>query len=125
MILEYFSLGKGSFTKPWGRLEQFLPFCFRIITSYLKMSGMPCNREQVINALQVSHFYLFLSLLQINVAFRENECTKINKYSIYIVWVQFGQRSERVSDCCLTPNEQYHGKSKLIFNEIMMRSALY
>jgi hypothetical protein len=62
---------------------------------------------------------------EINVAFRENECTKINKYSIYIVWVQFGQRSERVSDCCLTPNEQYHGKSKLIFNEIMMRSALY
>jgi hypothetical protein len=46
MILEYFSLGKGSFTKPWGRLEQFLPFCFRIITSYLKMSGMPCNREE-------------------------------------------------------------------------------
>jgi hypothetical protein len=41
MILEYFSLGKGLFTGHWGRLEKFLPFYFRIITSYLIMSGMP------------------------------------------------------------------------------------
>jgi hypothetical protein len=40
MILEYFSLVKGPFTGPWGRLENFLPFYFRIITSSLKMSGM-------------------------------------------------------------------------------------
>ena len=42
MILEYFSLGKGSITGPWERLEKFLPFYYRIITSYLKMSGMSC-----------------------------------------------------------------------------------
>jgi hypothetical protein len=41
MILEYFSLGKGPFTGPWGRLEKYLPFYFRTMTSYLKMSGMP------------------------------------------------------------------------------------
>jgi hypothetical protein len=34
------------------------PVYFKIISSYLKMSGMLFNREQVINALQVSHFYL-------------------------------------------------------------------
>jgi hypothetical protein len=39
-ILEYFSLGKGPFTEPWGRLEKFLPFYFRIITSYSKMSNI-------------------------------------------------------------------------------------
>jgi hypothetical protein len=39
-ILEYFSLEKGHFTRPWGRLEKFLPLYFRSITSYLKMSGM-------------------------------------------------------------------------------------
>jgi hypothetical protein len=42
MILEYFSLGKGSITGPWERLEKFLPFYYRIITSYLKMNGMSC-----------------------------------------------------------------------------------
>ena len=26
MILEYFSLGKGPFAGPWGRLEKLLPF---------------------------------------------------------------------------------------------------
>ena len=31
---------------------------------------------------------------------------------------------ERVSDFCLMPFQLYHGRSKLIFNEIMMRSAL-
>ena len=36
MILEYFSLEKGPFTRPWGRLEKFLAFYFIIITSYLK-----------------------------------------------------------------------------------------
>jgi hypothetical protein len=41
MILEYISLGKGLFTGHWGRLEKFLPFYFRFITSYLQMSGMP------------------------------------------------------------------------------------
>jgi len=41
MILEYFSLEKGPFTEHWGRLKKFLHFYFRIITSYLKMSGMP------------------------------------------------------------------------------------
>jgi hypothetical protein len=33
MILEYFSLEKGPFTRPWGRLEKFLAFYFIIITS--------------------------------------------------------------------------------------------
>jgi hypothetical protein len=37
MILEYFSLGKGPLTGPWGRLEKFMPFYFRIIASYWKM----------------------------------------------------------------------------------------
>jgi len=41
MILEYFSLEKGPFTRPLGRLEKFLPFYFWIITSNLKISGMP------------------------------------------------------------------------------------
>ena len=44
MILEYFSLGKiftGHFTRSWGRLDKFLPFYFRITTSYFEMSGMP------------------------------------------------------------------------------------
>ena len=27
-----------------------------------------------------------------------------------------------VSDCSLTPTQQYHGKKKLIFNEMMMMS---
>jgi hypothetical protein len=44
MILEYFSLGKGPFTELCERLEKFLLFYFRIITSYLKMSGMPCHK---------------------------------------------------------------------------------
>ena len=39
-ILKYFSLDKGPFTRPWGRLEKSLPFYFMIITSYLKMSRM-------------------------------------------------------------------------------------
>jgi len=43
MIIEYFSLGRGPFTRPWERLEKFLLFYFRIINSYLKISGMPCN----------------------------------------------------------------------------------
>ena len=31
-----------------------------------------------------------------------------------------------VSDCCLTPTPSvYHGENKFIFNEMMMRSALY
>ena len=38
-------------------------------------------------------------------------------------------RGEWVSDCCLTPIQQffqlYHGENKLIFNETMMRSALF
>jgi len=46
MILEYFSLEKGPFTGPWGRLEKFLPFYFIIITSYLKMNGMPYRRVE-------------------------------------------------------------------------------
>ena len=34
-------------------------------------------------------------------------------------------KSECVSDCCLTPTQLYHGENKLIFNEMMMKSALY
>ena len=39
-------------------------------------------------------------------------------------------KSEWVSDCCLTPANStifqlYHCKNKLIFNEMMMKSALY
>jgi hypothetical protein len=38
-------------------------------------------------------------------------------------------KSEWVNNCCLTPNsaifQQYHGETNLIFNEMMMRSALY
>ena len=34
-----------------------------------------------------------------------------------------------VSDCCLTPTQQffylYHVENKLIFNEMMMKSSLY
>jgi hypothetical protein len=37
MILKYFSLRKCPFTRPWGRLDKFLPFYFRMITFYLKM----------------------------------------------------------------------------------------
>jgi hypothetical protein len=37
--------------------------------------------------------------------------------------------SEGVSDCCLAPTQQffqlYHGENKPIFNEMMMRSALF
>ena len=29
-----------------------------------------------------------------------------------------------VSECCLTPIQQYHGENKLIFDEMMMRSAV-
>ena len=32
---------------------------------------------------------------------------------------------EWVSNCCLTPLQLYHGENKLIFNEMMIRSALY
>jgi hypothetical protein len=38
-------LGKGAFTGPWGKLEKFLPFYCRIITSYMKMSGMPWQQK--------------------------------------------------------------------------------
>jgi hypothetical protein len=41
MILEYFSFEKGPFIGLWGRLEKFLPFHFRIITSYLKKVEFP------------------------------------------------------------------------------------
>ena len=43
----------------------------------------------------------------------------------------FNTVSEGMSDCCLTPIQQffscivYHGENKLIFNEMMMRSALF
>jgi hypothetical protein len=34
-----------------------------------------------------------------------------------------------MSDCCLTPNQQffqlYYGENKLMFNEMVMKSALY
>jgi hypothetical protein len=40
LLIEYFSLGKGPFTRPWGKQEKFMPFYFRIITSYMKMGGM-------------------------------------------------------------------------------------
>jgi hypothetical protein len=30
-----------------------------------------------------------------------------------------------VSDCCLAPFQLYHDMNKLIFNEMMTRSALY
>ena len=33
--------------------------------------------------------------------------------------------SEWVSDCCLMPFQQYYGENKFIFNEMMMKSALY
>ena len=33
--------------------------------------------------------------------------------------------SEWVSACCLTSTQLYHGKNKIIFNKMMMRSALY
>jgi hypothetical protein len=28
-----------------------------------------------------------------------------------------------VSDCCLTPTQLYYAENKLVFNEMMMRSA--
>jgi len=43
MILEYFSLEKGPFIRPLGRLGKILSFYFRIITSFLKMNVMPCS----------------------------------------------------------------------------------
>jgi hypothetical protein len=33
--------------------------------------------------------------------------------------------SERLSDWYLTPSEQYHGEDKLLFDDLMMMSALY
>jgi hypothetical protein len=42
---------------------------------------------------------------------------------------QLATSSEWTSDCCLTLTQQflqlYHGKNKLIFKEMMMRSTLY
>ena len=32
---------------------------------------------------------------------------------------------KRVSDYCLMPTQLYYGENKLIFNEMMMRFALY
>ena len=46
-------------------------------------------------------------------------------YSAYWCDFEFWRVSEWVSDCCLTPTQLYHGANKLIFNEMMMRSALY
>jgi hypothetical protein len=49
---------------------------------------------------------------------------RITKFS-QTNWTFFIWASE---DCCLAPTQQfchlYHGESKLIFNEIIMRSAL-
>ena len=69
MILEYFSLGKGPFTGTWGRLEKFLPFDFRIITSYMKMSGMPC-----FSPIPPSFLYIFFTFI-------------IGKKSFFLTWL--------------------------------------
>jgi hypothetical protein len=46
------------------------------------------------------------------------------KKSVILNWEQ--KHEEWVSDCCLMPIFQlYHDENKLIFNEMMMRSALY
>ena len=41
-----------------------------------------------------------------------------------IVWY-FVYWNECVSDCCSMPTQLYHGENKLIFKEMMMKSALY
>jgi hypothetical protein len=37
----------------------------------------------------------------------------------------YGTRSELESDCCSGIFQLYHAENKLIFNKMMMRSALY
>jgi len=52
-----FFIGKGYFyfTGPWGRLEKFLPFFFRIITSYLKIVECPAGHSKIIITILTSN----------------------------------------------------------------------
>ena len=43
----------------------------------------------------------------------------------YILDELNGWHLQWVSDCCLPPTQLFHGENKLIFNEMIMRSALY
>ena len=64
---------------------------------------------------------------QVRLDRREN--TKKNKLKRSVLIYVALSLSEWVSDRCLTPIKQffqlYHGENKLIFNEMMMRSALF
>jgi hypothetical protein len=55
--------------------------------------------------------------------------TDLIKMNCFFLCLQYIFNSkEWVSDCCLTPLrifQLYHGENKLIFNEMMMRSASY
>ena len=84
MILEYFQLGKGPRTDCHDITEILLNVALNTIKQTNKQNrtymytlsriwnSFVYSGEQVINALQVSHFCLSLSLLKINVTFRDH-----------------------------------------------------
>jgi hypothetical protein len=60
--------------------------------------------------------------------FLENQNRDVYAIQIFIFFIFCNKKNFRwVSDCCLTPVifQIYHGENKLIFNEMMMRSALF
>ena len=78
---------------------------------------------------------LLVNMRKVNIKLLENDnvITSTNTVASleYTVYVLYGilKRLEWLGDCCLTPIQQflqlYHDENKLIFNEMMMKSALY
>jgi hypothetical protein len=58
-----------------------------------------------------------------------NQGVSYLNHTVEIVGKEAHQIGEWVSDCCLTPTQQFyllsHGENKLIFNEMTMRYTLY
>jgi hypothetical protein len=50
---------------------------------------------------------------------------KLQKFTILFKCRVEDISSEWVIDCCVMPTQQFCNKNKLIFNEMMIRSALY
>ena len=85
MILEYFSLGKGPFTELYERLEKFLLFYFRIITSYLKMSGIPCHKLTIKFTIKMSGMPCHKLTIKFTIKMSGMPCHKLTiKFTIKI-----------------------------------------
>jgi hypothetical protein len=77
-----------------------------------------------INFKEIGLLFVLINIRHIDTFMLPSKRKRIYGLCIYIP----GYIVQVVSDCCLMPTQHffsYHGKEKLIFNEMKMKSALY